>query len=159
MKQKSLSSWLCLITYGVALCILAIFALAIPDYGMSIVAKNPEFESWYLPWLIFVEISGIPCLIALIPSYRIFRKIGCDCSFSVDNARRLSLISVLAAADGAYIFVGNVVFLLLEMSHPGVLLLSFIAVFGAVSISVATAALSHLVRKAAELQEQSDLTI
>ena len=45
------------------------------------------------------------------------------------------------------------------MSHPGVLLLSLLIVFAGIAVTVASAALSHLVYKAASLQEQSDLTI
>jgi hypothetical protein len=45
------------------------------------------------------------------------------------------------------------------MSHPGVTLLSLLIVFAGIAIAVAAAALSHLVHKAAALQEQSDLTI
>ena len=45
------------------------------------------------------------------------------------------------------------------MSHPGVALASLLGVFAGVAVAIAAAALSHLVRKAAELQEQSDYTI
>ena len=45
------------------------------------------------------------------------------------------------------------------MSHPGVVLASFVVVFVGVAVAVASAALSHLVKKAAALQEQSDWTI
>ena len=45
------------------------------------------------------------------------------------------------------------------MSHPGVALFSLIVVFAGVAVAVAAAALSYLVKKAAVLQEQSDLTI
>ena len=45
------------------------------------------------------------------------------------------------------------------MSHPGVTLLSLLVVFVGIAAAVAAAALSRLVKKAAALQEQSDLTI
>ena len=45
------------------------------------------------------------------------------------------------------------------MNHPGVVLASFGVVFVGIALSVAFAALSHLVKKAAALQEQSDWTI
>ena len=46
-----------------------------------------------------------------------------------------------------------------NMSHSGVALFSLLIVFAGVAVAVAAAALSHLVQKAAVLQEQSDLTI
>ena len=42
---------------------------------------------------------------------------------------------------------------------PGIILFSLLVVFIGIAIAVAAGALSHLVRKAALLQEQSDLTI
>lgn len=50
-------------------------------------------------------------------------------------------------------------FLLLNMSHFTVFAVSLLIVFVGVAISVASAVLSYLVGKAADLQEQSDLTI
>ena len=49
--------------------------------------------------------------------------------------------------------------LLLNMSHPGMTLMSMLIAFFGVAVSIASAALSHLIVKAADLQEQSDLTI
>ena len=77
----------------------------------------------------------------------------------MDNARLLKWISWLAAGDSVYFFVGNFVLLLLNMSHPGIVLYSLPVVFVGIAVTVTTAALSHLVRRAAELQKQSDLTI
>ena len=65
----------------------------------------------------------------------------------------------MSAADAGFVFIGNVLLLLLNMSHPGVLIASLIAVFIGVAVAVVAAVLSHLVKKAAVLQEQSDLTI
>ena len=86
-------------------------------------------------------------------------RIGMDRSFTSENARSLRWIAWLAAGDAAAVFVGNAAFLLLGLSHPGVLLLSLLIVFAGIAIAVAAAVLSHLVQKAAGLQEQSDLTI
>ena len=47
----------------------------------------------------------------------------------------------------------------LNMNHPGILLLSWLFVFAGVAVAVAAAVLSHLIKKAAALQEQSDWTI
>ena len=66
---------------------------------------------------------------------------------------------MLAAADAAFFFAGNLLLLLLDMSHPAVLLASLAVVFVGVAVAVGAAVLSHLAQKAAALQEQSDLTI
>lgn len=91
--------------------------------------------------------------------WKISANIGNDQSFTDQNASLLKNISVLAALDAAFFFTGNIVLLFLNMSHPGVVLASLVIVFVGVAVSVAAAALSHLVKKAAVLQEQSDWTI
>lgn len=45
------------------------------------------------------------------------------------------------------------------MNHPGVLLASFLIALVGTAIAIAAAMLSHLIRKAARLQDESDWTI
>ena len=159
MEQKTLARWLKVILIGVGLCGLVVYGAILPLYGQSLLGSNPEMANRYWPWLIFLWATGVPCYIALIIGWKIAANIGLDRSFSEDNARHLKRISLLAAGDTVFFFVGNLVLLFANMSHPGVVLGSFLVVFAGVAVSVAAAALSHLVLKAALLQEQSDLTI
>lgn len=159
MKQKALARWLKWVLLGMGLCGLALCLWVLPSFGRSLAARYPEFAYCYHPWLFFLWIAAVPCYIDLVLAWRVVRNIESDRSFSRENARLLQYIAVIAAADGAFFFVMNIVYLLLSMSHPGVTLLSFVVTFLIAAVSVAAAALSHLVRKAAELQEQSDLTI
>ncbi|MDO4865468.1 MAG: DUF2975 domain-containing protein [Clostridia bacterium] len=159
MNQNSLSKWLKVILVGVGLCGLVVYGVAIPSYGASLVADYPEFSGRFWPWLLFLLATGIPCYAALFLGWRIASSIGQDRTFTAGNARRLTLISRLAAGDAAFLFLGNVALLLLSMSHPGVFLGMLLVAFAGVAVAVAAACLSHLVQKAAALQEQSDLTI
>ncbi len=159
MNQKNLAGWLKCILIITGLCGLIIYAAVIPIYGEYLKTLYPEFSNRFLPWLIFLWISGIPCFTVLVLSWKIAANIGKDQSFSNQNARFLKWISILSAADSCFFFIGNVLLLLLNMSHPGVLLASLAVVFVGVAFSVTSAVLSHLVEKAAVLQEQSDLTI
>ena len=159
MEQKSFSKWLKLILIGVAVCGLVVYALVIPMYGLSLRSLYPEFSNRFWPWLLFLWVSGIPCFMVLYYSWRIASNIGNDQSFTAQNASLLKSISVLSIWDAGFFFAGNIVLLLLNMSHPGVAIASFAVVFVGVAVSVASAALSHLTKKAAVLQEQSDWTI
>ena len=159
MKQKSLARWLKAAIVGVGLCLAVVYLLVIPDFGKSIAAANPEFAFCYWPWLIFLWCTALPCIAALILGWTVAGRIGKDRSFCMENARALRAVAYLAAGDAAFFFLGNVVFLLLNMNHPGIVLLSLVPEFAGACIAIAAAALSHLVRKAAELQEQSDYTI
>lgn len=54
---------------------------------------------------------------------------------------------------------GNIIYLLLDISHPSVLLFSSIIVLIGIAIFIAAMGLSQLIRNAAELQEENELTI
>ena len=159
MEQKHLSKWLKLILIGVAICGLVVYALVVPMCGISLCSLYPEYSNRFWPWLIFIWISGIPCFLVLYYAWRISTNIGNNLSFTDQNASLLKSISVLSALDAGFFFVGNIVLLLLNMSHPSVVIVSFVIVFVGVAVSVASAVLSHLVQKATALQEQSDWTI
>ena len=159
MEQKTLARWLKFVIIGVAVCGLVADLLIIPSLGESFVGGDKTLEPLYWPWLIFAWVASLPCYAALILAWLVARNIGKDNSFSMANAKLLKAISIVAAADVAFIFVTEVVFLLLNMNHPGVLLFSLVVLFIGIAISVACAVLSHLIVKAAGLQEQSDLTI
>ena len=159
MKQKTLSRWLRVALAGAALCGVFVYAFLIPSYGGSLAAEYPEFAYCYVPWLVFLLGTAVPIVVALVLAWLIAADIGKDRSFTLKNAKRLGRISVLAAVDSAYFFAGNVVLLLLSMSHPGIALFSVAGVLVGLAFTAVAAALSHLVRKGAALQEQSDLTI
>ena len=159
MEQKTLAKWLKIILIGIGLGGLVVFFFIIPSFGVSMMQEYPEFSNRFWPWLIFLWACGIPCYAVLFFGWKIATNIGRDQSFSETNANHLKWIAYLAAGDGVLFFAGNLIMLLTNMSHPGIVLLSLLVVFAGVAVAVASGALSHLVKKAAVLQEQSDLTI
>ena len=159
MKQSSLANWLKFIIIGVGICGLILYAGFIPIFGQSMIYQYPEFTSWYYPWLIFLCITAIPCYIVLFFAWKIATNIGKEETFTYINADYFKKISILAAVDSVFFIIVNIVYLFLNMNHPGVVLISCIVFFFGVAVSVASSALSHLVVKAAELQIQSDFTI
>ncbi len=159
MKQKGLSRWLKFILIGVGICGLLVYFIVFPSYGQAIVDDYPEYANRYWPWLLFLWGSGIPCYAVLVIGWRVATKIGLDQSFSVENASYLKWVAWLAAGDAIYFFLGNLILLFLDMSHPGVTLFSLIISFGGVAVAVAAAVLSHLIQKAADMQEENELTV
>ncbi|MBR4059961.1 MAG: DUF2975 domain-containing protein [Lachnospiraceae bacterium] len=160
MKQNALSKWLKFIIIGVGSCGLIVYGMVIPMFGQIFATYlNGEFDYCYWPWLGFIWATGIPCYLVLMFAWKIACNIGEDRSFTAANAKYLKWISILAAADAAFFFTGNIIYLFLNMSHPGIVLFSLLVVFAGVAVAIAAAALSHLVLKAEVLQEQSDWTI
>lgn len=159
MNQKALSGVLKVITVCAAICFAVVFFYLIPLFGRGIAAEYPEYQTRYIYWLVFMTIFSLPCFAALFFGWKIAVNIGRDNSFSYDNAKYLGTISVLAGADSAFFFIGNIVLLCINMSHPGVVLLSLFATFAGTAICAICAALSHLVQKAAAIKAENDLTI
>lgn len=159
MEQKTLAKWLKFVIIGVGVCGLFIFFYLFPYYGQSLAEEYPEFSGAYWPWLIFLWLAAVPCYAALFFGWKIAGNIGNDKSFSTENSKLLLKITWLGATDSFFFFFGNICLLFLNMSHPGILLMAMVVVFAGVAITVAAACLSHLVRKAAKLQEENDLTI
>lgn len=160
MNQKNLAKYLQSITIATTVFGAIIYFGIIPSIGNAIITQNGrEYQSWYLPWLLLIWGSGIPCCIGLFHFWKISKEIEQDNSFSNENAIHLKKISQWSILDVIYFFTGNLIFVLLNMNHPGIFLLSLLMDFIGIAVAVLSAALSHLVYKAAKLKEENELTI
>lgn len=159
MSQKGLANSLKAVMIGIGICGLVIYLYFIPVGGKAILYNEPSYKYYYLSWVIFIWLTAIPCYLVLICGYRIAVEIGKDNSFSAINARLLKYISGLAAFDSLFLFVESCIFYVLDMNHGGLTLLCILVVFGGIAVTIAAAALSHLVYKAAALKEETELTI
>lgn len=159
MTQKSLSRWMKIIIIIFAVCGVVVFGIATPFIGLMLVDSYPEYSYCYAPWLMFLLLMAIPCYSVLVIAWQVAVSISKDRAFTEKNSKRLKNVAIIALVTSLYLFAGNVVFLILNMNpifvFAGFLLVTFIGI----AISVASAVLSYLVRKAAKLQEDSDLTI
>lgn len=130
-----------------------------PRIGKQYCQGKPGIRILLLSLAVFLLGTALPVFAALICGWIITSEIACDRSFSNKNAKLLKAISFLAAGDAIYFFLGNIVFLSLDMNHPGIVLASLFAVFIGAAIAVAAAVLSHLVYKAAQIQAENEGTI
>ncbi len=159
MKHRTLEKWLKFIIIGMAFCGILVYGWCLPNIGYALCHTYPEFSSWYCPWLIFLLITAIPCYGVLIYAWKIADSIGNGKAFSYDNGKAFRGIGRMAAADTVFFFVVNVIFIFLNLNHPGIFLISIILVFFGIAITVCAKAMSYLVDNAAALQEESNWTI
>lgn len=152
MDSKKLCGWLRGIMIGLGLAGLFFFGYLIPFMKMRMLT---HFNG-YWQWVIFALLSAVPCYLVLIEGWKIVNRIEKDNSFCVENAEGLSRVSFYALIDSAYVFIGNVVLMVLGLSRVSVFFLTLLIVIVGVSVGVAAAALSHLVRKAALLKQEND---
>lgn len=159
MNPNVFSKWLKVVIIGTTLIGIASCVYVIPECGSIFRMRYPEFAGWVYPWMILLYACSIPCFAAMVICWKIAANINNDMSFSSENAKLFKLFSYLAAGDTAAFFAGCVVFLAAGINHPGMLIIEMLIVFVGIAVFVCTAALSYLVAQAANLQEESDLTI
>lgn len=159
MEIRKLSKLLKIILTGLFILSIILYAFVIPLIGKTIAEANLEFSSWYLPWLIFLSLTGVPVFMALFYSAKISKNISNDLAFTEENSKYLKHISKLALIDSIFFFLGNIAMLLFNMNHPSVLILSFWVSFLGLSLYVIFLLLSYFVGKAAILKDENDLTI
>lgn len=159
MKLTTIEKCLKGIIIGFAICGAIVVSLILPNLGGLFRMRYPEFSHWFYPWLVFLCITIIPCYLVLISAWKVAKNIGTDRSFSYENGKCFKRISFYALVDSIFFFVGNIIFWLIGINHPGIVIISLMIVFVGLSIALACKALSQLVDNAASLQEENDLTI
>lgn len=159
MSSKTLCVWVRIAVIAVTICGLTLCGYIIPSWGTDIVAANPEFGHWYLPWLIFLWIVSLPCFSILIFVWKVSGAIKQEQVFTLKTAKWIKISAVLIFADVGFFFTGNLTFLLLGMNHPGIILISLFVDIFAIALAVLAAVLSRYITKAAVLQEESEGTI
>ncbi len=159
MNQKTLSKLLKLAIILIGLIALFGYCVLIPLEGKELIDQYPEFSGWFWPWLIFLCLSAVPFFAVLAIGWIIAGDVGRDRAFTDKNAARFKWIAWLAGGAAAYIFIGNAVLLFLNMNHPGVMLMLLLVSFLCVVAALAAGVVSCHVKKAAALQQQSELTI
>lgn len=159
MKQRELSILLRVVVIVCWIGCALVGGLIMPALARETAQSNPELAYLQGPCLIFFWCALAVVVAALGYAYRIFADIGQDRSFTAANARRLRIISHLALGDTAAWLVGTVALSFLAPLHPMIFLgLLAILVVG-VAVTVAASVLSHLTQKAADLQDENNLTI
>ena len=142
-----------------AVCGLFLSLFVVPSWGHSVIDTNPEFGGWFWPWLVFAWLFSLPCFAILVYIWKVAGAVIGDTVFTVKTAEWVKSGAILLLSDAAFLFVGNVILLLLNMNHPGVLLFSIIGDVFAIALALLAAVLSRYLTKAAVLQEESEGTL
>lgn len=120
---------------------------------------SEELLSLYKPFIAFIWITGILFFTALSLGWKICKDIGSNQDFTVANADRLKIISVLAMIEGVLYIAALLYIFSVGSYHTNVLVIMLLILFFTIIISVFTSMLSYLVRKESEIKHDIDLTI
>lgn len=148
-----------LIVFVSAACVF-LYGVVIPYLGKEIIqSMGGEFKNYYGPWLALIWLTALPLAIAFIDAWKITSNIEKGRSFSVCTAKMLKNISVLAALDSGIFMAGNILYMILNISHPSVFLASTAVCAFGVCLSVFMGSVSKLAEKAADIKSENDLTV
>ena len=116
-------------------------------------------KTLFLPWLLLIVLTCIPCYAVLILAWKMAQSVQADKQFSHKNSGRLKKIALCALADTAFFFIGSLVYWALGINIPIVVVMAAIILFVGIAFAAAADVLAGMVEKAAILQEENDLTI
>lgn len=159
MSSKTLGNLMRVSVAAAAISGLFLLIYVIPSWGYSIIDANSEFSGWFWPWLIFMWLVALPCFAVLVYVWKVSGAVIKETVFTFLTAKWVKMGAILLLFDAALLFVGNIVLLLLNMNHPGILLLSVIGDIFIIALALLAAVLSRYLTKAAILQEESEGTI
>jgi hypothetical protein len=160
MSKEMLEKWLKLVIIGLGLVGVFLYGLLIPYFCENFfIYVGGIWKTALWPWIIFLWLTGIPCYLALFYTWKIAVKIGVGEAFSNQNAEKMKRIGILAFGDSIFLITGNIILFLLNWNHPGIMLIFTLFAFVGVLVAMAAFVLSHLLYRAAKLEEEVELTI
>ncbi|MCQ2485621.1 MAG: DUF2975 domain-containing protein [Clostridia bacterium] len=156
MSEKTISKMLkfAIVLMG-AMCLAIHSAVTL----IALASEEPTVRAVATPWIIFVWLTAVPMIPAIIYSWKTATNIGKNIMFNIDNAKNLHIIAISALADIVIVFFGGIAFLVANISHPTLFLAKLMIVAIGVAIFVSAEGLSQLIKRASALQEDADLTI
>ena len=131
----------------------------LPMLASALLEEFPAYQKWYWPCLIYGWVVLLPGFVGLWEFWKICVEIGRDNSFSQKNARALFRICLLALTMAALLAVGVAALCLLGMGLPALLIAMLGFAAACALVALLANALSQLVRRAAAIKSENDLTI
>jgi len=159
MEQIRIANILKAVSVGAALAGAVFFCWYVPNVVDSIAFDYPEAAWLKWPGLAGIWGIGVLCYLALWEFWRICTRIGQDNSFCQENARSMRHIGILAFLALALLMGGSVFLICIHYMSGAFALAAAFAMCIAGGIGIVCLALSVLIKNAAKLKEENDLTI
>lgn len=159
MEQKTIANMLKAFSVVVGLVGALFFFFYAPVMIGYLADMFPEAAFLKWPGRIGVCVIAVFCYIALGEFWNICTRIGKDNSFCNENASSMKRISFLAFLSAALMIFAAIFLGFLNFLGIAYFLVVFFAVCIAIGIGVVCLALSALIRRAAQIKEENDLTI
>ncbi|MCI6376439.1 MAG: DUF2975 domain-containing protein [Clostridiales bacterium] len=144
---------------GTALAVLVIAGRFLPMYMRHIADVRPELSGWYGWGILLGWVLALPVLYALVQLWRIFATLAGKEVFSLTNAGRFARIWKLAALDTGLVAIIGLALLVSQTMPPFLMITVSMLLFLGTLCCAVCFALSGLVRSAALMREENDMTV
>jgi len=159
MEKSKLIKWLLFLLTCFGLVILLLCVFAVPYEANRTAEIFPEYAHFKIPVMVFLYITALPFYAGLYQAMKICREILQGNEFTHQNVTSLVRISQFAFSEVVLYFIGAVTLFVLNMLHPGILLLVLAIISVAAAIAIFSAVLSYIIKKAVLLREENEGTI
>jgi len=159
MKKSLCSRILQAGVIGSALAVLMLAGRFLPMYMRHITDVQPELSGWYSWGILLGWILALPVFYALVQLWRIFATLAGGEVFSEANAGRFAHIWKLAALDTGLVALLGLVLILTQTTPPFLMMTVSALLFAGVLSWAVCFALSGLMRSAAMMREENDMTV
>ena len=131
----------------------------VPGYMQHVVHERPDLAGWDYPMRGYGLLLALPVWAVMVLLLQVFDTIPKNAPFCTENAQRFHKVSRLAEIDlGLVLVLGT--FLVINGVTPAFIMGSLmLATFAGIVAAVVFHVLAGLVRNAAELKQDSDMTI
>jgi hypothetical protein len=141
------------------LAILFVACWGVPRFMGHVTYVRPELWPWVLPMDAYAGLIAIPVLITIVLLWRVFDTIPRNEAFSPANAIRFQRIALLATADLVLVLALAAFLLISGVIAPFLVISLMAAVYIGVVALIVFNVLAALVRNAAEIKQDNELTI
>lgn len=155
MKHKTMANLLRSVIVLLVLCGIFVHVWLIPkllDGGASLDIVTAE-------WVILAAITMIPCYGVTVIAWFVADSIAKEREFCHRNALLFRWIFGLALGDSAVFLIGSVILYLMGRTYVWCVLGAIVLAALGICVAIAAAVMSHLIDRAADMQDDADLTI
>lgn len=159
MKQDKIAGGLKIFSVLTAAVGFVFFFLYIPELIKELAVEMPEVAWLRWPGTIGIWSIAFLCYAALFIFWNMCTRIGRGNSFCMENSISMKKIGILALAAGVLIVAGDIFLAVTGYLNVAWFLASFFPAFAGAGISGICLSLSRLIKIAADIKAENDLTI
>lgn len=144
----------------VGLAVLAICIFVLPGMASRDAAANPDTSYLQYPFLIVSYLMASLFLFSIFQAFRLLTYVGANIAFSEHAVRALKVIRLCTLVVIGLVVAGTLfVAFALEGDRAGAIALGLYATIAASGLGAFVAVLTRLVKNAADLKTEHDLTV